>query len=60
MVHNCWSVTGDTNMMHGTYNVNISGQRSNVYVCNTEEAEYVWLNGGKVPHIITSARDEGE
>ena len=48
------------NMFHGIYNANIAGQRSNVYVRNTAEAEYVWLNGGKVPRIITSARDEGE
>jgi hypothetical protein len=48
------------NMLHGTYIAKIAGQRSNVYVCNTEETEYVWLNGGKVPHIITSAGDEGE
>ena len=46
-------------MMHGTYNGNIAGQRSNVYICNTEETEYVWLKGGKVPRIIISARDEG-
>jgi hypothetical protein len=42
------------NMMHSTYNGKIADQRSNVYVCNTEETEYVWLNGGKVPYIIIS------
>jgi hypothetical protein len=53
---------GDMNMTHGTYNVNIAGQRSNVDFCNTEVDEHVWLRGGKVPRksIITSARDEGE
>jgi hypothetical protein len=51
---------GDMNMMLGTYNVNTTGQRSNVYVCNTEEAEYVWLNVVKVTRNTASARDEGE
>jgi len=32
MVHNCWSVEADMNMMHGSYNAKIAGQRSNVNV----------------------------